>query len=144
MLVPCRSSPSRMLKSTASCDCECGSGDVSDISASDLPIALKWPDTHAVRKEGTHGTWVALAVFMPKVNIFSLHAGSLRLASTSETGDVAVFRVDEPDAPGSRPTYTPELVLQGAHKDVRPTAHRLPTQRTFLGRTGLAWSEDPH
>ena len=84
-----------------------------------------------------------LQPFLPKVNVSSLHAGSLRLASTSEGGDVAVFRVNEPDAPGSRPTYTPELVLQGAHKDVRPSAHRLPTHRTFLGRTGHAWSEDP-
>ncbi|CAL5219071.1 g834 [Coccomyxa viridis] len=54
--------------------------------------------------------------------------GGLRLASTSETGDVAIFRVDEPDAPGSMPTYTPELALKGAHSDVVrailwPSAH---------------------
>ena len=46
--------------------------------------------------------------------------GGLRLASTSETGDVAIFRVNEPDAPGSMPTYTPELALKGAHSDVSP------------------------
>ena len=48
--------------------------------------------------------------------------GGLKLASTSATGDVAVFRVDEPDAPGSLPTYTPDLVLKGAHSDVSPSA----------------------
>lgn len=47
-----------------------------------------------------------------------LCAGNLMLASSSATGDVAVFRVTEPDAPGSSPAYTPELTLKGAHKDV--------------------------
>ncbi len=54
-----------------------------------------------------------------------LCAGGLRLASTSEKGDVAIFRVDEPDAPGSMPSYTPELVLKGAHSDVSPFSCRV-------------------
>lgn len=53
-------------------------------------------------------------------NLGLARTGGLKLASTSATGDVAVFRVDEPDAPGSLPVYTPELVLKGAHSDVSP------------------------
>ena len=51
--------------------------------------------------------------------------GGLKLASTSATGDVAIFRVDEPDAPGSMPTYTPEVTLKGAHSDVSPFSYPL-------------------
>ena len=42
------------------------------------------------------------------------------LASTSAEGDVAVFRVAEPEAPapGSSPAYAPAVNLKGGHKDV--------------------------
>ena len=42
------------------------------------------------------------------------------LASTSAEGDVATFRVTEPEAPapGSSPAYAPAVNLKGGHKDV--------------------------
>ena len=42
------------------------------------------------------------------------------LASTSAEGDVAIFRVTEPEAPapGSSPAYAPAVNLKGGHKDV--------------------------
>ena len=47
------------------------------------------------------------------------------LASTSAKGDVAVFRVTEPEAPapGSSPAYAPAINLKGGHKDVSRHVH---------------------
>ena len=42
------------------------------------------------------------------------------LGSTSAEGDVAIFRVTEPEAPapGSSPAYAPAVNLKGGHEDV--------------------------
>ena len=47
------------------------------------------------------------------------------LASTSAQGDVAIFRVTEPEAPapGSSPAYAPAVNLKGGHKDVSHCVH---------------------
>ena len=54
------------------------------------------------------------------------------LASTSAEGDVAIFRVSEPEtpAPGSSPAYGPAVNLKGGHKDV--SCHLYPSPVPLL------------
>ena len=54
------------------------------------------------------------------------------LASTSAEGDVAIFRVSEPEAPapGSSPAYAPAVNLKDGHGDV--SRHLYPSHVPLL------------